>query len=119
VNPLGLRNGRVLKAFVSSFSLLEQANPEGHELAARLRAEHDTIRPRCEKFDNSLQFALDLEDGLNKTVLRDVFIYGSGSKHHVLTDAQGIPLAATVTAANVNEEPMRRGGFPQSGGGSR
>jgi transposase len=26
-----------------------------------------------------------------------------GSKHHVLTDAQGIPLAATVTAANVNE----------------
>ena len=27
----------------------------------------------------------------------------SGSKHHVLTDAQGIPLAATVTAANVNE----------------
>src|SRR3989442_1566314 len=27
----------------------------------------------------------------------------SGSKHHVLTDAQGIPLTATVTAANVNE----------------
>jgi transposase len=27
----------------------------------------------------------------------------SGSKHHVLTDGQGIPLAATVTAANVNE----------------
>src|SRR5262245_21268500 len=27
----------------------------------------------------------------------------SGSKHHVLTDAQGIPLAATVTAANVDE----------------
>jgi transposase len=27
----------------------------------------------------------------------------SGSKHHVLTDAQGIPLAATATAANVNE----------------
>ena len=26
-----------------------------------------------------------------------------GCKHHVLTDAQGIPLAATVTAANVNE----------------
>jgi transposase len=26
-----------------------------------------------------------------------------GSKHHVLTDARGIPLAATVTAANVNE----------------
>ncbi len=27
----------------------------------------------------------------------------SGSKHHLLTDAQGIPLNATVTAANVNE----------------
>src|SRR6266581_8180967 len=27
----------------------------------------------------------------------------SGSKHHVMTDAQGIPLAATVTAANVPE----------------
>src|SRR5262249_40147457 len=27
----------------------------------------------------------------------------SGSKQHVVTDAQGIPLAATVTAANVNE----------------
>jgi transposase len=27
----------------------------------------------------------------------------SGSKHHVLTDAQGIPLNATVTAANVND----------------
>jgi transposase len=27
----------------------------------------------------------------------------SGSKHHVLTDARGIPLAAAVTAANVNE----------------
>ena len=27
----------------------------------------------------------------------------SGSKHHVLTEAHGIPLTATVTAANVNE----------------
>src|SRR5436190_2311013 len=27
----------------------------------------------------------------------------SGSKHHVLTDARGIPLTATITAANVNE----------------
>jgi transposase len=26
-----------------------------------------------------------------------------GSKHHLMTDAQGIPLSATVTAANVNE----------------
>lgn len=27
----------------------------------------------------------------------------SGSKHHVMTDARGIPLSMTVTAANVNE----------------
>ena len=27
----------------------------------------------------------------------------SGSKHHVMTDANGIPLSATVTAANVND----------------
>jgi transposase len=27
----------------------------------------------------------------------------SGSKHHVLTDARGVPLNVTVTAANVNE----------------
>ena len=27
----------------------------------------------------------------------------SGSKHHVMTDAQGIPLSATTTAANVND----------------
>jgi transposase len=27
----------------------------------------------------------------------------SGSKHHVMTDAKGIPLSATVSAANVNE----------------
>jgi transposase len=27
----------------------------------------------------------------------------SGSKHHLMTDAQGIPLSAIVTAANVNE----------------
>ena len=27
----------------------------------------------------------------------------SGSKHHVLTDARGVPWNATVTAANVNE----------------
>jgi transposase len=27
----------------------------------------------------------------------------SGSKHHVLTDAHGVPLAALVTAANVND----------------
>src|SRR5262249_59434159 len=27
----------------------------------------------------------------------------AGSKHHVLTDAQGLPLTSSVTAANVND----------------
>jgi transposase len=30
----------------------------------------------------------------------------SGTKHHLVTDAQGVPLAATTTAANVNEVTM-------------
>jgi hemerythrin-like domain-containing protein len=58
------------------FPLLEKDNPEGKGLVERLRWEHNKIHRQCEEFDNSLQFALDLEDGLNKTVLRDVFIYG-------------------------------------------
>src|SRR5437016_800408 len=43
----------------------------------------------------------------------------SGSKHHVLTDAQGIPLNATVTAANVNEVTQGLqvlAGMPPGGG---
>ncbi len=58
------------------FPLLEQYSPEGTEVVTRLRSEHDTIRRLCKEFDNGLQVALDLEEGLNKTVLRDVFIYG-------------------------------------------
>jgi hemerythrin-like domain-containing protein len=58
------------------FPLLEQENPDGKNLVTRLRVEHDAIHRCCEEFDVSLQLALDLEDGLNKTVVRDVFIYG-------------------------------------------
>jgi hemerythrin-like domain-containing protein len=58
------------------FPLLEQVLPEGNSLVARFRTEHNTIRRRCEELDNSVQVALDLEDGLNKTVLKDAFIYG-------------------------------------------
>ena len=32
-----------------------------------------------------------------------------GSKHHILTDGQGVPLAATTTAANVNDVTQLRG----------
>ena len=58
------------------FPLLEQYSTEATGVMLRLRPEHETIRRRCEEFDNGLQVALDLEDGLNKTVLRDVFLYG-------------------------------------------
>src|SRR5262245_24436593 len=40
----------------------------------------------------------------------------SGSQHHVLTDAQGVPLAATVTAANVNEVTQVLTDMPAVGG---
>ena len=32
-----------------------------------------------------------------------------GSKHHILTDGHGVPLAATTTAANVNDVTQLRG----------
>jgi transposase len=43
----------------------------------------------------------------------------SGSKHHLMTDARGIPLSAAVTAANVNEVTQALGvltGMPPVGG---
>jgi hemerythrin-like domain-containing protein len=58
------------------FPLLEEYHPEASNVSARLRGGHDAIRRSCEEFDNSLQVALDLEDGLNKIVVRDVFISG-------------------------------------------
>jgi hemerythrin-like domain-containing protein len=58
------------------FPLLEEVNSEGKEQVARLRTEHDLIRKLCQELDDSLQVALELEDGLRKAVLRDVFVYG-------------------------------------------
>jgi hemerythrin-like domain-containing protein len=58
------------------FPLLEQHHPEGRELVARLRSEHDAIRHRCRELDDSVQIAIELEDGLRRAVLRDVYVYG-------------------------------------------
>lgn len=58
------------------FPLLEQFNPEGKERVARLRTEHDRIRRECQELEDCLQVAIELEGGLRRAVLRDVFIYG-------------------------------------------
>jgi hemerythrin-like domain-containing protein len=58
------------------FPLLKQCNPEGREQVARLRTEHDTLRRGCQELEDCLQVAIELEDGLRKAVLRDIFIYG-------------------------------------------
>lgn len=58
------------------FPLLEESNSQGRELVARLRTEHDAIRQRCQELDDSVQFAIELEDDLPRAVLRDVYFYG-------------------------------------------
>jgi hemerythrin-like domain-containing protein len=58
------------------FPLLEQQPPDGPELVARLRQEHEQIRNRRKEFGDSLEFALELEDGLTRAVLRDLLTYG-------------------------------------------
>jgi iron-sulfur cluster repair protein YtfE (RIC family) len=58
------------------FPLLEQSDPQGKELVARLRREHDTIRQRCQELDDCVQVALELEDGLRRAVVRDVYVFG-------------------------------------------
>jgi hemerythrin-like domain-containing protein len=58
------------------FPLLEQQKPEGPELVARLRLEHEQIRSKRKDFGNCLELAVELEEGLTKMVLRDLLIYG-------------------------------------------
>jgi hemerythrin-like domain-containing protein len=76
------------------FPLLEQWNAEGRELVAQLRTEHDTLRHRCQELDDSVQVAIELEDGLRKAVLRDVYIYGwrlwEGLDDHAQVETQAI-----------------------------
>src|SRR3954453_21500861 len=60
----------------TQFPFLERHTPEGPELVARLRSEHDEIRRRREEFDNCLKVAAELEDGLPRAVQRDLLGYG-------------------------------------------
>jgi iron-sulfur cluster repair protein YtfE (RIC family) len=57
------------------FPLLER-QPEGRDLVARLRREHDEIRRRREEFGDCLAVAEGLEGGAPKMVLVDLLIYG-------------------------------------------
>jgi iron-sulfur cluster repair protein YtfE (RIC family) len=58
------------------FPLLEQHKPEGAELVARLRLEHDQIRGKREELGNCIEVAAGLENGPPIMVLRDLFAYG-------------------------------------------
>jgi hemerythrin-like domain-containing protein len=58
------------------FPLLEQHQPEGPELVARLRREHGEIRRRCEELGKCLEVADELEDEFPRMVLRDLLAYG-------------------------------------------
>jgi hypothetical protein len=58
------------------FPLLEQQKPEGAALVTSLRQDHEDIRNNRKDFENCLQIAVELEDGLTKMVLRDLLIYG-------------------------------------------
>jgi len=58
------------------FPILEQHQPDGPELVARLRREHEEIRCKREEFANCLAVAIELENGLTKMVLRDLLAYG-------------------------------------------
>src|SRR5579864_5225880 len=58
------------------FPLLEQHQPGGPELVARLRREHGEIRRRCEELGNCLEVADGLEDEFPRMVLRDLLAYG-------------------------------------------
>jgi iron-sulfur cluster repair protein YtfE (RIC family) len=58
------------------FPLLEQLQPEGPALVARLRQEHAEIRRKREEFGNCLELAVELEEGLTTMVRRDLLAYG-------------------------------------------
>jgi len=66
----------MLEEETTLFPLLEQFKPEGAELAARLRLEHEEIRRKRENFADCLAVAFDVEDSLPRAVLRDVLIDG-------------------------------------------
>jgi iron-sulfur cluster repair protein YtfE (RIC family) len=75
------------------FPFLEQHTAQGKALVSRLRLEHEEIRRKREEFGNCLGFAVELEKGINKMVLRDLLTYGYElwqrlDKHaHVETEA--------------------------------
>jgi hemerythrin-like domain-containing protein len=58
------------------FPYLERQQPDGPDLVARLRREHDEIARREKEFGNSLAVAGELEDTLPRAVLRDLLAYG-------------------------------------------
>lgn len=58
------------------FPLLEQQQPDGPGLVARLRREHEEFRSKRKEFENCLGLAVELEEGLTRMVLTDLLTYG-------------------------------------------
>lgn len=56
---------------ITLFPLLERRSGSS-ELLSRLRAEHEDLRRKCERFGNDLEIAAQLEDHVPKAVVRDV-----------------------------------------------
>lgn len=76
------------------FPILEQQSPNGPQLVASLRQEHDEIRRKREEFTNCLEVATELEDNLPRAVLRDLVIDGwelwSLLDHHANAETEGV-----------------------------
>lgn len=60
----------------SLFPYLEQTLPDGPALVARLRSDHKAINRKREEFANCLELASELEDGITRAVVEDLFTYG-------------------------------------------
>jgi hemerythrin-like domain-containing protein len=95
------------------FPLLERYKPEGTQLVARLRREHDEIRRKRQELADCLEVAQGLEGGTPHMVILDVLGYGwdlwerldthahaeSGALHECLT--QSLPHAVPSGAPGV------------------
>lgn len=86
------------------FPFLEQYNPEGTALVARLRQDHCDIRRMRAEFSNCLAFAGDLEDRLPRAVVRDLLAYGwdlwEAVDRHAHVETQAVHQCVTGSMAD-------------------
>ncbi|MBI3463315.1 MAG: hemerythrin domain-containing protein [Planctomycetes bacterium] len=58
------------------FPLIEEQLPDGAQVVARLRQDHETIRCKRQEFADCLEVASELEDDVPDAVLADLLAYG-------------------------------------------